>query len=398
MLNEVKKSDHAPVYSILFAISFAHLVNDVLQSVILAIYPLLKADYNLTFTQIGLITLVYQLTASVLQPVVGFSTDKKQRPFSLVVGMGFSLAGIIALSSASSYLWILLSVSLIGVGSSIFHPESSRVANLASGGKRGKAQSIFQIGGNVGTAIGPMVVAFLVIPYGQQNVLWFGVAALAGMISLLKVASWYKNHLHENRTAVKTEARSNEISNRKVVFSLAILVALIFSKYFYMVSMTNYFTFYLIEKFQVSVQESQFYLFAFLGAVATGTYLGGPLGDRFGRKFIIWVSILGVAPFTLLLPYVDLFWVVILSILIGIIISSAFSAILVYGQELIPGRIGMISGLFYGLAFGLGGIGSALLGNLADKTSINYVFEICSFLPLIGIITWALPNIREVRS
>ena len=397
MINEVKKSNQTPVYSILFAISFAHLVNDVLQSVILAIYPLLKADYNLTFTQIGLITLVYQLTASVLQPAVGFATDKKQRPFSLVLGMGFSLAGIIALSTASSYLWILFSVSLIGVGSSIFHPESSRVANLASGGKRGKAQSIFQIGGNVGTAIGPMVVAFLVIPYGQQNVLWFAVAALMGMISLLKVSSWYKNHLSENRAAANTANRSRQVSNRKVAFSVCILVALIFSKYFYMVSMTNYFTFYLIEKFQVSVQGSQFYLFAFLGAVATGTYLGGPLGDRFGRKFIIWVSILGVAPFTLLLPYVDLFWVVVLSILIGIIISSAFSAILVYGQELIPGRIGMISGLFYGLAFGLGGIGSAILGNLADKTSIDYVFELCSFLPLIGIVTWALPNIKEVR-
>ncbi|MEP5613102.1 MAG: MFS transporter [Cyclobacteriaceae bacterium] len=397
MLQENKEQSQATVYPILFAISFAHLINDVLQSVILAVYPLLKLEYSLTFTQIGLITLVYQLTASILQPLVGISTDKKPEPFSLTVGMGFSLAGIIALSMASSYTWILLSVSLIGVGSSIFHPESSRVANLASGGKRGKAQSIFQIGGNVGTAIGPMIVAFLVIPYGQENVLWFAVAALAGMIVLFKVAKWYKSHLKAKRNTGKVTTWNTQISKRNALISIGILVILIFSKYFYLVSMTNYLTFYLIEKFQVSVQESQFYLFAFLGAIATGTYLGGPLGDRFGRKFIIWISILGVAPFTLLLPYAGLFWVMVLSIFIGIIISSAFSAILVYAQELVPGRIGMISGLFYGLAFGLGGIGSAILGNLADKTSIEYVFQLCSFLPLIGLITWALPNIREER-
>lgn len=390
-------ANQRPVYSILYTISFAHLINDVLQSVIPAVYPLLKINHHLTFAQVGLITLAYQLTASLLQPLVGVFTDRKPQPFSLVAGMGFSLIGIVALSQASSFEWILLSVSFIGLGSSIFHPELSRVANLASGGKRGFAQSVFQIGGNSGSAIGPLIVAFVVIPYGQGNIFWFAVAAFVGMVVLSRVSKWYKDNLHQKNKETIADGiqRSHPVSKTRIMITLSVLGMLIFSKYFYMASMTSYFTFYLIEKFQVSVQQSQFYLFAFLGAVATGTYFGGSLGDRFGRKPVIWVSILGAAPFTLLLPHVGLYWVLVLSILIGIIIASAFSAILVYGQELLPGRVGLISGLFFGLAFGLGGLGSALLGKLADDTSIEYVFLLCSFLPLMGIVAWLLPNIRN---
>lgn len=368
-----------------------------MQSVIPAIYPLLKTSYELTFTQVGLITMAYQLTASLLQPFVGVYTDKKAQPFSLVAGMVFTLIGIVALSQASDYLWILIAVCFVGLGSSIFHPESSRVANLASGGQRGLAQSIFQIGGNSGTAIGPLLVAFMVIPYGQGNIFWFAIGAIMGIIALFKVALWYKDHMLQKTKQIASDLIEvgHTISKRRIALSITVLIVLIFSKYFYMASMTNYFTFYLIEKFQISVQQSQFCLFAFLGAAAVGTYFGGPLGDRFGRKVIIWVSILGVAPFTLFLPYVGLVGVVILAILIGMIMASAFSAILVYGQELLPGRVGLISGLFFGLAFGLGGIGSAVLGKLADETSIEYVFQICSFLPLLGIVAWLLPNIHS---
>jgi FSR family fosmidomycin resistance protein-like MFS transporter len=385
------------VYSILFTISFTHLLNDMMQSVIPAVYPLIKETYHFSFTQIGMITFTFQLTASLLQPFVGFYTDRRPRPFSLAIGMGFTLAGIIALSMASGFLLILLAVSLIGMGSSVFHPESSRVAHLASGGKKGLAQSIFQLGGNAGSAIGPLLAALIIVPYGQFYIIWFAMAAILAILVLVQVGKWYKERLHLKKTGPVAASQDSapSLSKRRVTVSLAILLVLIFSKYFYMASMTSYFTFYLIDKFHVSVQQSQLYLFAFLAAVAAGTVIGGPLGDRFGRKYIIWISILGAAPFTLLLPYTDLMWTVILAVIIGVIISSAFSAILVYATDLVPGKVGMIAGLFFGFAFGMGGIGSAVLGWLADRTSIEYIFKICAFLPLIGIITGFLPNIEH---
>lgn len=383
------------VYPILFAISISHLLNDLIQSVIPAVYPLLKSNYALNFTQIGIITLVFQLTASILQPFVGLYTDKKPTPRSLAIGMLFSLAGLICISFASNFFYILLSVSLIGMGSSIFHPEASRVAHLASGGKKGLAQSIFQVGGNAGGAIGPLLVALIVIPFGQQYIGVFGVLAIIAVLILMYVGSWYQIHLQPKDKAAVLDARKPSLSKTKVMFALAILLVLIFSKYFYMASMTSYFTFYLINKFHVSVQESQVYLFIFLASVAAGTIMGGSLGDRYGRKLIIWISILGAAPFTLLLPHVGLKLTILLAILIGLIISSAFSAILVYATELIPGKVGMIAGLFFGLAFGMGGIGSAVLGWLADRTSIEHVFNICAYLPLIGIVTGLLPNVKK---
>lgn len=395
-LTESKQLAQQTVFSILFTISFTHFINDMLQAVIPAVYPILKTKFSLSFTEVGLITLTYQLTASILQPFIGFYTDKKPRPYSLAIGMGFTLVGLAAVSVASSFINILLAVSLIGIGSSIFHPESSRVAHLASGGKRGLAQSIFQLGGNAGSAIGPLLAAIIVVPYGQFNIIWFCLAAIVGIVILSGIAKWYQEHLNlkaKNKSAI-SEEKHHSLSKQKVIISLGILLVLIFSKYFYMASMTSYYTFYLIDKFHLSVQESQIYLFAFLGAVAAGTLFGGALGDRFGRKYIIWISILGVAPFTLLLPYVSLFWTGILSVIIGLIISSAFSAILVYATELVPGKVGLIAGLFFGLAFGMGGLGSAVLGKLADTTSIEYVFKICAFLPLIGVLTTFLPNIE----
>lgn len=395
-LTESKQLAQQTVFSILFTISFTHFINDMLQAVIPAVYPILKTKFSLSFTEVGLITLTYQLTASILQPFIGFYTDKKPRPYSLAIGMGFTLVGLAAVAVASSFINILLAVSLIGIGSSIFHPESSRVAHLASGGKRGLAQSIFQLGGNAGSAIGPLLAAIIVVPYGQFNIIWFCLAAIVGIVILSGIAKWYQEHLNlkaKNKSAI-SEEKHHSLSKQKVIISLGILLVLIFSKYFYMASMTSYYTFYLIDKFHLSVQESQIYLFAFLGAVAAGTLFGGALGDRFGRKYIIWISILGVAPFTLLLPYVSLFWTGILSVIIGLIISSAFSAILVYATELVPGKVGLIAGLFFGLAFGMGGLGSAVLGKLADTTSIEYVFKICAFLPLIGVLTTFLPNIE----
>lgn len=386
------------VYPILFTISFTHFLNDMMQAVIPAVYPFFKSEFHLTFTQIGLITLTFQCTASLLQPFVGFYTDRTPRPYSLAIGMGCTLLGLIALSLASHFVMILVAVSLIGMGSSVFHPESSRVAHLASGGKKGLAQSIFQLGGNAGAALGPLLTALIVVPYGQHSILWFALAAILAIAVLIRIGSWYKDHLEESRKG-KAKAAPVErptLSRSTVIGSLVILLVLIFSKYFYMASMSSYFTFYLINKFHVTVQQSQIYLFIFLGAVAAGTLLGGYLGDRFGRKYIIWISILGAAPFTLMLPYAGLFWTAVLSIFIGLIIASAFSAILVYATELVPGKVGMIAGLFFGLAFGMGGIGSAVLGKLADATSIEYVFKVCSYLPLIGIVTGLLPNI-EVR-
>lgn len=390
--SDVKKT----VYSILFTISFTHLLNDMIQSVIPAIYPLIKTNFHLSFTQIGMITFTFQLTASLLQPFVGYYTDRTPRPYSLAIGMAFTLFGLILLSTASGFVSVLVAVSLIGMGSSVFHPESSRVAHLASGGKKGLAQSIFQLGGNAGSAIGPLLAALIVVPYGQFNIIWFALAAILAIIVLLQIGKWYKEHLYlKSVKPVKTHTDLSGFSKKRIFIALGILLVLIFSKYFYMASMTSYFTFYLIDKFHLSVQQSQLYLFAFLASVAAGTMIGGPLGDRFGRKYIIWISILGAAPFTLLLPFANLFWTGILAVFIGIIISSAFSAILVYATDLVPGKVGMIAGLFFGFAFGMGGVGSAVLGWLADHTSINYVFKICAFLPLIGIITGFLPNVEN---
>ncbi|MDX6191089.1 MFS transporter [Flavobacterium sp. Fl-318] len=385
------------VYSVLFSIAFAHLLNDLMQSVIPSTYPILKENFNLSFTQIGLITFVFQLTASLLQPFVGFYTDKKPKPYSLVAAMLFTILGLGLLSISTSFWMILTSVALVGVGSSIFHPEASRVAFLGSGGKRGLAQSIFQLGGNAGSAIGPLLVALVVAPYGQSYVIWFVIAGVLGIMILSRIALWYENHM-SLRAAKKTGLEETvPLSNRKITISIIVLLLLIFSKFFYMASMSSYFTFYLMSKFSLDIQESQYYLFIFLASVAAGTLIGGPLGDHFGRKYIIWFSILGAAPFTLLLPYANLFWTGVLAVIIGIVIASAFSAILVYAQELKPGKVGMISGLFFGFAFGMGGLGSAILGYIADKTSIEYVYTISSYLPLIGVLAYFLPNIQTKK-
>src|SRR5690554_4646780 len=384
------------VYPILFAIAFSHLINDLLQIIIPSIYPLLKESYNLSFTQIGFITFAYQMTASLLQPVVGFQTDKRPMPYSLVYAMCFTMLGLILLAFATNYYIIIISVGLVGLGSSIFHPEASRVAYLGSGGKRGLAQSIFQVGGNSGTAIGPLLVILIVIPYGQAHILWFLILSLLAIVVLSQIARWYKKHLVFRKTnKIKVLEYPPRLRKKQVKGAIGILLVLIFSKYIYMTSISSYFTFYLIDKFGVSIPESQFYLFLFFGSVALGTFLGGPLGDRFGRKYVIWFSILGSAPFALLLPYVGLFWTGVLVVTIGLILSSAFSAILVFAQELLPGKIGMISGLFFGFAFGIAGLGSAVLGYLADYTSIDFVYKLCSFLPLIGIMAFLLPNIKS---
>ena len=384
---------------ILLALSFSHLLNDTIQSLLPSIYPLLKASFRLNFTQVGLITLTYQLTASLLQPLVGSYTDRRPKPYSLAIGMGCTLTGLVLLSRAGSFGTILFGAAVIGTGSSIFHPEASRVARLASGGRHGFAQSLFQVGGNFGTSLGPLLAAALIVPYGQSSLLWFSALALLGIYVLLRVGRWYRNHLVRPRSPAHAHPREGPLlpSRRQVIFSLAILLTLIFSKYFYLVSLTNYYTFYLIHKFALPVQSAQIDLFIFLFAVAAGTIIGGPLGDRFGRKYVIWFSILGVAPFTLLLPYAGLVGTVVLTVFIGLILASAFSAILVYAQELIPGRVGLIAGLFFGFAFGISGIASAALGRLADLTSIDYVFHVCGFLPLIGLITGFLPNLAGTR-
>jgi MFS transporter, FSR family, fosmidomycin resistance protein len=389
-------------FSILVALSISHLLNDTMQSLIPSIYPMVKENYQLTFSQIGLITLTFQLTASLLQPVVGAFTDKRPQPFSLAIGMGFTLLGLLGMSMAGSFTMILVSAAFIGLGSSVFHPEASRMAHMASGGRHGMAQSLFQVGGNAGSSLGPLLAALIIVPLGQFHVIWFSLLALLAMIILANVGKWYKFQLVVKRRKAKRAVTEPEkifaLPVRKVVWSLTILLLLIFSKYIYMTSMSSYFTFYLIQKFDVSVKASQLYLFMFLFAVAAGTFLGGPMGDRFGRKYVIWFSILGAAPFTLMLPYASLFWTGVLSVVIGLILSSAFSAILVYAQELVPGKVGMIAGLFFGLAFGTAGIGSALLGELADRTSIEYVFAICSFLPLLGIIAVLLPGRKELQA
>jgi MFS transporter, FSR family, fosmidomycin resistance protein len=385
------------VFAILIAISVSHLLNDTIQSVIPAIYPILKDSFHLSFTQIGLITLTFQLTASLLQPFVGLYTDHRPQPYSLAAGMGFTLIGLLVLSRASNFPMILCSAALVGMGSSVFHPEASRLARMASGGRHGFAQSIFQVGGNAGTSLGPLLAALIIVPRGQHSVGWFSVVALVAIIVLANVGHWYKQNLFMLKLSSHPKDREGfpEMSRTKIVWALAVLIALMFSKFFYLASMTSYFTFYLIGKFHLSVQEAQLHLFLFLFSVAAGTIIGGHLGDRFGRKYVIWGSILGVAPFTLLLPYANLFWTGALTVVIGVILASAFSAILVYAQELVPGKVGTISGLFFGFAFGMGGVGSAALGRLADHTSINFVFLVCSFLPLIGLLTAFLPNLSR---
>ena len=388
----------APVFGVLFTLSFAHLVNDTLQSLIPAIYPILKTELRLDYTQIGLITLTNQLTASLLQPVIGAFTDKHPQPFSLALGMASTLAGLVLLSLASNLALVLLAVAFVGFGSSVFHPEASRVAHLSSGGRFGFAQSVFQVGGNAGSSLGPLLAAAIVAYRGQ--IIWFSLLALVGIIVLSRIGVWYRDYLARHHATKRRASlhRETGLSRKRVAFSLAVLIVLVFSKYFYLASMSSYYTFFLIEKFSLSVQDAQLHLFIFLAAIAAGTFLGGPVGDRIGRKAVIWVSILGVAPFALALPYANLFWCAVLSAIIGVILASAFSAILVYAQELVPGKVGTMSGLFFGLAFGLGGLGSALLGALADRHGLPFVFHLCSYLPLIGLLTALLPNLGTPRS
>lgn len=383
------------IFSILFAISFAHLLNDLIQAIIPSVYPILKQSYGLTFSQIGLITFAFQFSASILQPFVGYYTDKNPKPFSQIYGMLFSLAGIISLSFADSFYWIIVSVIFIGIGSSIFHPESARIANLASGGKRGLAQSIFQVGGNLGTALAPLLVALIVVPNSQKYILFFVIVAVIALGIISKIAFWYRDHLVLRNNEKGEFIDFHNLSKSKVNFAIVVLLVLIFSKFFYSASLSTYYTFYVMEKFHLSIQQAQFHMFIYLIAYALGTILGGPLGDKFGRKYIIWFSVFGAAPFALLLPYANLFYTDLLMIIIGVIISSAFPAIIVYAQELLPKKLGMVSGLFYGFAFGMGALGSALLGIFADHTSIGFVYKICSFLPLMGVICYFLPNLKK---
>nr|USU30279.1 MFS transporter [Methylobacterium sp. OTU13CASTA1] len=386
-----------PAFAVLGALSLSHLLNDLVQSLLPAIYPLLKTQFRLDFGQIGLITFVFQVTASVLQPVVGIYTDRRPLPFSLAFGMGSSLVGLLLLSVAWAYGLLLLAAGLVGFGSAVFHPEATRVARLASGGRYGLAQSVFQVGGNAGTALGPLLAAFVVVPHGQGSVAWFSLVALAGICVLALVGQWYAGRLRAvPRLATRAGASAATVlSRRRVGLTIAILLTLIFSKYFYLASFSSYYTFYLIQRFGVSVAQSQIYLFVFLGAVAAGTILGGPIGDRFGRKPVIWGSILGVLPFTLALPHADLVWTVVLTVPIGMILASAMPAILVYAQELLPGRIGLVGGLFFGFAFGMGGLGAAVLGEVADHAGITAVYALCAYLPLIGLAAVFLPRLAR---
>ncbi|EMF0808052.1 MFS transporter [Enterobacter hormaechei] len=383
-------------FKVLGAISLSHLLNDMIQSLILAIYPLLQSEFSLTFVQIGMITLTFQLASSLLQPVVGYWTDKYPMPWSLPIGMCFTLSGLVLLAMAGSFEAVLVAAALVGTGSSVFHPESSRVARMASGGRHGLAQSLFQVGGNFGSSLGPLLAAVIIAPYGKGNVAWFVLAALLAIVVLAQISRWYaaQHRVNKGKPAVKI---TNPLPRNKVILAVSVLLVLIFSKYFYMASISSYYTFYLMQKFGLSVQNAQFHLFAFLFAVAAGTVIGGPVGDKIGRKYVIWGSMLGVAPFTLVLPYATptLEWTGILTVIIGFILASAFSAILVYAQELLPGRIGMVSGLFFGFAFGMGGLGAAVLGMVADHTSIFLVYKICAFLPLLGMLTIFLPDNRH---
>ncbi len=382
---------------VLAAISSSHLVNDMMQSLILALYPIFKAQFHLSFTQVGMITLTYQLTASLFQPLIGLRTDKRPAPYSLPMGMTSTLCGLLLLAYAPNFSTVLVAAMLVGIGSAIFHPESSRIARLASGGRHGLSQSVFQLGGNAGTAIGPLLAAAVIAPNGQRSVAWFGGAALIGIGLLTYVSRWYQQHLVVSASKPKAGLASSEslLPKRTVAWVIAILLVLIFSKYFYIAGLSSYYTFYLMQKFHVSVQSAQLHLFGFLLASAAGTLIGGPVGDRIGRKPVIWASILGVAPFALMLPYANLEWTTVLTLIIGFVLSSAFSAILVYAQELMPHRIGTVSGLFFGFAFGMGGLGAAVLGVLADHTSILWVYKVISFLPLLGMVAAFLPNRRS---
>jgi FSR family fosmidomycin resistance protein-like MFS transporter len=383
-------------FNMLGALSFSHFLNDMMQSLIVSIYPLLKGEFSLSFVQIGTITLTYQICASLLQPLIGIYTDKHPQPYSLSAGMSFTMVGIVTLAFAPSYTSVLAAAALIGAGSAIFHPESSRIARLASGGRHGLAQSIFQVGGNAGSAMGPLLAAWIILPRGQTSLAWFAIAAVIAIAVLARVGAWYKRQ-HIDRPKVQHTSGLSPVSAVRVRWSIAVLVLLIFSKYFYVASISSYFVFYLIEKFHVSVRTAQLHLFVFLLAMALGTLFGGPLGDRIGRKRVIWVSILGIAPFTLILPYVSLMWVGVLTFVIGLILSSAFSAIVVFAQELMPGNVGAVSGLFFGFAFGIGGIGAAVLGGLADSHGIEFVYRICAYLPLLGMVAAFLPDIEHQK-
>jgi len=385
-------------FSVIFAVSFCHLLNDMMQALLPAIYPNLKVQFGLSFTQIGLVTLVFQCTASLLQPLVGLYADKRPMPYSLATGMIFTLFGMLVLSVAWSFEIILLAAGLIGLGSAVFHPESSRVARMASGGRHGLAQSLFQVGGNLGSALGPLTAAALVASFGQRSIAAYSLLALIAFIVLWNVGIWYKTHGLKRMAGHVNAALPAGITQTRIVLSIMVLLALIFSKFIYMSSITSYYTFYLIDKFHVSVQSAQIHLFFFLAAIAGGTILGGPLGDRFGRKIVIWVSVLGPLPFTLMLPEANLFWTGVLSVVIGVILASAFSVIVVYGQELLPGKVGMVSGMFFGFSFGMAGIGAAFLGYVADHTSIAFVYRVCSFLPLIGLLAAFLPNLRAAKA
>lgn len=385
------------VFSIMVATSVAHGLNDTVQSLLPAIYPLLRTTFRLDYGQIGLITLAFQVTASLLQPLVGLSTDRRPLPYSLPIGMVVSLVGLVLLATASSYPMLLVAAACVGIGSSIFHPEASRVARMASGGRHGLAQSLFQVGGNVGTAIGPLLAAFIVVPHGQASIGWFTLVAVAGIVLLSWVGRWYAAALQRIAKMPARSSGASSLSRARVVGAVLILIGLIFSKHLYLAGISTFYTFYLIDKFGVSIQTAQVLLFVFLGAVAAGTIIGGPIGDKVGRRSVIWVSILGVLPFTLMLPYASLTWTAVLSVIIGLVIASAFSAIVVFAQELMPGRVGLVGGLFFGFAFGIAGLGAAVLGEIADHTSIAFVFKVCAFLPVLGVLTFLLPKIEQRR-
>ncbi|MEP6882217.1 MAG: MFS transporter [Dokdonella sp.] len=386
----------ATAFPILATLSFCHLLNDMIQSLIPAIYPLLKSTFELDFGQIGLITLTFQFTASLLQPMIGALTDRHPKPYSLAIGMGSTLIGLLLLSRAPSFSILLIAAALIGTGSAVFHPESSRIARLASGGRHGLAQSLFQVGGNIGSATGPLLAAFIIMPRGQTSIAWFALAAMIAIILLTRIGHWYRLQIPSLRRPAARAVGEAGYSRRQVRLALVVLGLLIFSKYFYMASISSYYMFYLMQKFGLSVQSAQVHLFIFLAAVAAGTIIGGPVGDRIGRRYVIWASILGVLPFTLILPHANLMWTTVLTIIIGMVLASAFAAILVFAQELVPGRTGMISGLFFGFAFGMGGIGAAVLGQLADHIGIEAVYRICAWLPAIGLLAWFLPR-RHAR-
>ena len=386
------------VFAVLISVTVCHLINDTLQALMLAMYPILRDSYALTFGQIGMITLVFQVIASILQPLIGQFTDRKPLPYSLPMAPAFTLLGLVLLGLATSYEGILVAAAAVGIGSAIFHPEASRVARLASGGRYGMAQSLFQVGGNIGTSLGPLLAAWVILPHGQASVVWFGVIALAAVGILSGVGRWYSHHLRPKNAARPAPLVHHNLSSRTVTLSLLILLALMFSKFVYTSSFSSFYTFYLIDHFQVSVKDAQIYLFVYLGAFATGTFAGGPIGDRIGRKAVIWFSILGALPFTLALPFANLFWTVVLTVPIGLILASAFSAMVVYAQELLPGRVGMISGLFFGTAFGIAGLSAVPLGYLADHTSITFVFQLCSVLPAIGLLTIFLPGAERMKA